>query len=166
MIDSRMFYIIAITSGLILGYFVSRRTVNLVLLVAYHFRYRKEDKYLELYDLMDTEFNFDMAKATMPSLKSYADYLKLRQAARPTAYDMFTKQNKDTASFLFKYFLLLVLLPTIIFFKYWYVFLLTEVFVMILFILHRHFIKGYRLDFYAILAQSTILKDYQDQHSR
>ena len=80
---------LAIIFGVTVGVLAASKTVDLVLLWFYHRNVLNGEKYLELYDILDDEFHFEMTRNQNNAPETYADYLRLHEQARPKAIIIF-----------------------------------------------------------------------------
>jgi len=82
---------IALTVGIVLGWLFARRHTNDLLILFLLSPYRSELRFLELYDLFDSEQTFKATKRIDSSVKTYAEFLKLHKTARPVVYASYTR---------------------------------------------------------------------------
>jgi hypothetical protein len=155
-----MLSIIAIICGVLLGFYVCQRTVDLLLALAYHYRIKSEVAYLDLYDLMDDEHGFEIVKPHISGLTTYAKYLQLHQMARGKIYELFTKYYAESSRYVLRMLLIFALLPTIIFWQHGLYFLLPFLLIMFGFVYYKRFIKKYDINFYSRIYVITALTEY------
>ena len=153
-------YLFAALCGLIIGCLMAVRFTLVVLVVFYHYRFRKEEDYLKLYNLMDDEYGYEVMKTYNESLTSYSKYLKAHQDARSSAYSHFKKDYKEAIKYSIIYLLLAVLLPTLIFWQYGIFYFVTILAVFVAYSLFLYYVKKYRMDFYVRLVANTTIADH------
>lgn len=157
---------IAVFIGIVIGWWLASRHIDHWLLVFYHYRYRTAKKYLDLYDLCDSEFSFQMMQGQNNPPKTYAQFLLWHQNCRPKAGKAFRKYWSAVTKELMRDSLLFVVLPTIIFWRNWAFFLLAVVLVHTGYLVHRRLIKKNNLDFYALLMHTTVIKELNPSSKR
>lgn len=152
--------ILAILTGLTMGAIIGNKTSEHLMILFYHRNFLSEEKYMQLYDFIDDEFHYEMYAACMDKPpKNYAEFLKLHQKIRPKAYRIFRRYIEQLALHQAKILGLYVLLPMVIFYRQWYIFLITVTVVVAGFALYKRYRKDNGVDFNAILMMITVLKD-------
>lgn len=154
---------IALASGLLVGWWLFSGTLaGVILTLIYHFKYKDEDSYLNLYDVMDTEFNFEMMKVQKNAPKSYTEFLRQHQAARLNVYTYLTA-NRAAYRKLVLVRCLFIAVPAVIFWNNWYYYAGSVLIVLLGTIAYKRFIKHNTANFYRMLVQITLISENQKQ---
>lgn len=157
--STTMFYI-TILLGLIMGFWLTRQLSDIVLLYLYHRQYLKGKSYLHLYDVMDTDLSFGPMVEDKLAPKSYAEFLKLHSRARPKVVGLFKNNMKAIRKSVVLKVTFFILIPSIVFMDYWYIYILGSFTVVVLGIFHERFINNRGLTFQSLLMQGTILSEF------
>jgi len=153
----------ALVTGLLLGWWLAKRYIDLLLVVYYHFKFRQPKRYLELYDAQDSELSFEMMRGQKKPPKNYAQYLLWHQQCRPKAGKAFRVYWDNIVKQLARDYLIFMVIPALLFMRNWLYFLLPVVLFHLGYFVHRHFIKEYRLGFYSISTQTLVINDIRKQ---
>ena len=137
-----------------------------MLLIFYHRIFTDEERYLAFYDYMDSEVNYKKLKGVKQALRSYADFLRLHQKARPQAYELMRKNLASIKRLAVMRYAIFAFLPTILFWHRWYYFLLPVILVKIGFLLYKHYVEKRDVAFYAMLMQTMVLVEYEHQSKK
>jgi len=137
------FEYVALFSGVLFGFFYLRHigVVRLTREFYYYFVHRSRDKFYKLYDShpLDDELIFGCLKTHRFS-KNYIGYLRCHEDARPGAYDDFRIYYVSSRNLIIKRFIQAFVLPCIIFWSWWYLYLIGISVVFILLIIYS-FVK-------------------------
>jgi hypothetical protein len=143
-----------------MGYWLTRQLSDIVLLYLHHHQYLKGKSYLHLYDIMDTEISFGPMIKEELAPKSYAEFLKLHARARPKVVGLFKhNMNAIKKSVLLKV-IFFILIPSIVFMEYWYLYILTSFTVVLTGVFHERFINNRSFTFQSLVMQGTILSEF------
>jgi hypothetical protein len=152
---------LAIALGLLVGSWLASRMIDYLLFAYYHRNCMGGDSYLSLYDFMDSDFNFEMMKGQKGAPKNYAEFLRLHEKTRPFAVKIFQENIKAILKFVASRYFLLLVLPAVVFMGRWYLYVIPVLAVHLGFILYKRLVKGYSIDFYAILMQITVINEHR-----
>lgn len=136
---------IAFVAGIFIGWIVFRKNIAGLLTVALLTPYRTENRFLGLYDLADDEATYKTSP--VPSVKKYADYLKIHQEAKNSAYTHFHNIYSSYAKVLLLS-LVVALIPAVIFWTNWLVYIVGVVIVISMMALHHFFVVGRGAGYY------------------
>ena len=121
MIDSMEY--LALSAGVLFGlaYLHFSQAIDWILVVLHYAFFRSKDSFYGLYDNTEQESVYEHLKYTETlDVKDYADYLRLHQAARPSAYKRFRKYYDALVKVLLVRVAPITLLPAILFWSNWY----------------------------------------------
>lgn len=151
--------ILAILFGLLIGYFFALRHSQHLILVAVFFRYRSKESYEDLYELCDTEFNFEITKGISKTYQTYHEFLITHQAARPVAGEIFLHYWKSLTHLIIRNYLI-VLVGTALLFQSNFIYFALVFFMMHLgFLSYYYYYKDIRLDFCAMFIHYMVISD-------
>lgn len=154
--------IVAGLTGIIVGGLVGWRIKDFCLLLAYLQRYRLKTTFTQFYELHDGEDSYKSLKLHVPTVKSYAQYLKLHQEARPKAYvifrDYYTQALRYTA-----WPLLVLLLVGLVFGSNIATYSICSLSILVVIIALRRIQSRRRADFYTRSMMSAILAEFYEQ---
>jgi hypothetical protein len=154
--------ILAIVVGLIFGYYIGLKAADFTLTLMYLAKYRREEAYLGLYDLLDDERGYKLTKDHAKPMDSYHAYLKLHRDARDKAYGLFRAYYSDLTKYVARY-VLLIGLVAIVLWHYWAFALAASIVAILCFLAYKRFVKHRDVDFYARLMMSAVLCDFSSQ---
>lgn len=121
MIDSMEYLALGIGSLFGLVYLQLSQAIDWILVVLHYMFYRSKESFYGLYDNTEQESVYEHLKYTETLyVKSYADYLQIHQAARPSAYERFRKYYDTLVKVLLVRVAPITLLPAILFWSNWY----------------------------------------------
>lgn len=121
MIDSMEY--LALSAGVLFGlaYLHFSQAIDWILVVLHYMFFRSKENFYGLYDNTEQESVYEHLKYTETlDVKDYADYLRLHQAARPSAYKRFRKYYDALVKVLLVRVAPITLLPAILFWSNWY----------------------------------------------
>ena len=121
MIDSMEY--LALGVGVLFGlvYLQLSQAIDWILVVLHYMFFRSKENFYGLYDNTEQESVYEHLKYTETlDVKDYADYLRLHQAARPSAYKRFRKYYDALVKVLLVRVAPITLLPAILFWSNWY----------------------------------------------
>ena len=147
-----------ILAGFLVGLIGGKRLGQYLLVFFYQYAITNKKKFLDLYDLMDNEFHFQMYQgAANAPPKKYEQYLKLHQANRPRAYKVYKEYIAEVRKETITLLVLLGVVPTaLLFFTYWYAYLATFLLTVLGYSLYYRFKKNNNSEFHAIVMVSMI----------
>lgn len=151
--------------GLFAGILFGRRLAEHTLFLYYHYKHlNTEEKVLDIYNLVDDEFHYEMYCATTENPpKKYSDFLKMHQELEPKAYEIYSHYVKKLKSHVLKIALTIIVFPAVIlFWTTWYNFLVSFLIVYIGFLFYIRYKKDNAIDFHAILLVSLVF-NHKDQ---
>lgn len=149
----------AVFIGIVFGWWLAARHIDHWLIIFYHFRYRTATKYLELYDLCDNEYSFQVMERQKHGPKSYAEFLLWHQKYRPKAGETFRKYWDALTKEVLRDYLLLAVLPAAILWHNWIYFLVSFLAIHIAYLLHRVAVKRNGISFYVTLINTLIISE-------
>lgn len=121
MIDSMEY--LALGAGLTFGlvYLHLSQAIDWILVVIHYAFFRSKESFYGLYDNTEQESVYEHLKYTETiAVKDYADYLRVHQAARPSAYKRFRRYYDTLVRVILVRVLPITLLPAILFWSNWY----------------------------------------------
>ncbi len=121
MIDSMEY--LALGVGVLFGlvYLQLSQAIDWILVVLHYMLFRSKENFYGLYDNTEQESVYEHLKYTETlDVRDYADYLRLHQAARPSAYKRFRKYYDALVKVLLVRVAPITLLPAILFWSNWY----------------------------------------------
>lgn len=151
------FTLITIIIGIFIGSWLAVSLSDFLLLLYYHRIFTDEDKYLALYDHMDSETDYKRLEGHSNKLKDYADFLRLHAVVRPRAYQLLCKNLRAIKKLLITRYSCFILLPTLILWKRWYAFLLAVVVVQTLYLVYLRSMRHRTVAFYLMSMQVRVL---------
>lgn len=114
---------LALSAGVLFGlaYLHFSQAIDWILVVPHYMFFRSKENFYGLYDNTEQESVYEHLKYTETlDVKDYADYLRLHQAARPSAYKRFRKYYDALVKVLLVRVAPITLLPAILFWSNWY----------------------------------------------
>lgn len=121
MIDSMEY--LALGVGVLFGlvYLQLSQAIDWILVVLHYMFFRSKENFYGLYDNTEQESVYEHLKYTETlDVRDYADYLRLHQAARPSANKRFRKYYDALVKVLLVRVAPITLLPAILFWSNWY----------------------------------------------
>jgi hypothetical protein len=155
--------IIALIVGILIGLYWFKGTAEYILILLYLAPYRTESKFEWFYDHADDEVTFSFIGTQLDGVKVYSDYYRLHQAARATSYEYFKKYYVGLTSIFFNLKITIVLIPALLFWAHWYVYLLGLLAGLIIVVLYKVMNNGCSIGYYQRLIIFAVIKDYQQQ---
>jgi hypothetical protein len=152
--------LLAILSGILLGFYFARNQTNYILILLLFYRFRTKEKYEDLYELSDGELDFDMTKDMgSPRYNTYHEFLLRHQQARPVAGDIFRWYWHALTTQLVKVYVVVLVVVLILFQTNVLCFLVPFIAVHLSFMAYYYFHKENKLGFYATLMHSLVLNN-------
>lgn len=154
---------VALIVGVLVGliYLPIAQAIDWILVVFRYMSLRSEDAFYGLYDITDDETTYEYLKFTdLADIKTYADYLRIHRAARPSAYKRFRKYYGTLVGFLLTRVAPITLLPTIIFWSNWYYYLLGLLFALLLLVAYALILKPRGAGARKRLMVFAVIRDY------
>jgi small-conductance mechanosensitive channel len=114
---------LALGVGVLFGlvYLQLSQAIDWILVVLHYMFFRSKENFYGLYDNTEQESVYEYLKYTETlDVRDYADYLRLHQAARPSAYKRFRKYYDALVKVLLVRVAPITLLPAILFWSNWY----------------------------------------------
>ena len=158
--------LLAAGAGVIVGLIVLLRYIDFFLIILYCALFTSRPKFEALYDVADDEVTYRRFAAENKAFSSYAEYLSIHAAARPSAFKRFRNYYDNLTKLLATRMLPLLLLPTLLFWPQWHLYVAGVFAALITLAAYKTFIKGYRVGFYQRLVIFTVINDYQKQRTR
>ena len=121
MIDSMEY--LALGAGFTFGllYLQLSQAIDWILIVIHYAFFRSKESFYGLYDNTEQESVYEHLKYTETIVvKDYADYLRVHQAVRPSAYKRFRRYYDTLVRVILVRVLPITLLPAILFWSNWY----------------------------------------------
>jgi len=150
--------IVALVVGLFLGWFVFSRSIGTFLTVTIMWPYLSKRHFMSFYELADDEVSFKFM--VLDDVKTYADYLRLHESAKKSAYKRFRHIFDNAARVLVLRLLPIALLPAIIFWTNWYWYILGELVLVVLFVVRDLQQHHFGIGFYQRVMLNTVLSNY------
>ena len=121
MIDSMEYLVLGTGVAFGLIYLHLSQAIDWILVVLHYAFFRSKDSFYALYDNTEQESVYEHLKHTETiAVKDYADYLRVHQAARPSAYKRFRKYYDTLTRVILVRVLPITLLPAVLFWSNWY----------------------------------------------
>ena len=114
---------LGLSAGVLFGlvYLHFSQAIDWILVVLHYAFFRSKDSFYGLYDNTEQESVYEHLKYTETiAVKDYADYLRIHQSARPSAYKRFRKYYDTLLRVILVRVLPITLLPAILFWSNWY----------------------------------------------
>lgn len=121
MIDSMEY--LALGAGFTFGllYLHLSQAIDWILVAIHYAFFRSKESFYGLYDNTEQESVYEHLKYTETiAVKDYVDYLRIHQAARPSAYKRFRRYYDTLVRVILVRVLPITLLPAILFWSNWY----------------------------------------------
>lgn len=154
-----IYLLITIIAGICSGIWIHRRIHSQIMLVYYHRKYKSEESYIDVYNLLDEVFNFELMKDSKYAAQDYAEFLLRHQSARDYAYgyfvDVIQGYNKEI-----KKYIVGILIISLFFSVYLYVFIVINLIIIIAFALHEKYVQKRGEYFYIQLMLLIIFSMY------
>lgn len=156
--------IIAIVAGVLVGLWrYGRQAISWLFIIVYSLAFSSKTSFYELYDRADDELSFEWYKDHNKNIRKYADYLKLHADARSSAFGSFRKTNEALKRSLLFRVIPISLLPAILFWTNWYLYLIGVVVIVVVLVSYELARHGVRPGFYQRLVVFTILSTYAEK---
>ncbi|MFZ2836364.1 MAG: hypothetical protein WAZ21_03515 [Candidatus Saccharimonadales bacterium] len=152
--------LVALIVGVVLGWFVFIRSVDWLLIIFYYALFSSKKDFKTLYTSADDETTYLFVRDRVKNIESYADYLRLHETALPSSFKRFHRYYRNVVKLLLTRVAPLVLLPTIIFWNRWDLYLLGVSISLFALVAYKTLIKRYRVGYYQRLIVSAVLKDF------
>lgn len=152
--------LVALIVGVVLGWFVFVRSVDWLLIVFYYALFSSKKDFKTLYASADDEATYLFVRDRIKDIESYADYLRLHEAALPSSFKRFHRYYRNLVKLLLIRVAPLVLLPTIIFWNRWDLYLLGVLIPLFVLVAYKMLIKRYRAGYYQRLIVFAVFKDF------
>lgn len=138
---------IALLAGLLLGFWMFYRNSGLYMSVFVYLFDTSKQKFMAIYDLMDDERFYKFM--ILEDIETYADYLRLHEAAKKTVYKRFKRQLVSVRRTSLRHALMGITLPALIFWSNWYWYVIGFTVAALIFIAYARIVlnrgRGYYL---------------------
>lgn len=159
--------LLAIATGMIVCWAVlANRRIDFVLILFYFAHVRNQRAFEALYDNADDEATFSLNSHNELGIETYADYLRLHQAVRRTAYSRFRRFNDKLLRQLITRMLPGLLLPVTLFWSRWYFYLFGLLITGVIIFTYKTIIVRHRIGFYQRMLIGAILANYQKEQKK
>lgn len=149
---------IAIISGVLIGRFVFRKFINVLIAIIIFIPYYSKNRFDYLYSLADDRTTYQaFGNAT---IKRYVDYVRIHETSKPLAYKYFMHHYTEIVKVIAIKIAPLALLPAILFWVYWYWYVLGVVATVILSILYKIYVDKNGIGFYQKSMIFMVINDY------
>lgn len=151
---------IATLVAIVLSYLMGEKLADFILILYYHRHYIKEEHYMELYDLSDHKYIYDMYRDNKgKKLKTYAQFFKRHHDTRDKAYEYYKKHMYTVSKQIIIMLGVYLLLPMIIFYKVWFIYLVVFSIGIGAHMAYKRIKKQYDFAFYAMLIITLVLNE-------
>lgn len=159
--------LLACVVGLMVGWLLlAHRRIDYIVLVVYFLHVRSQAVFEAMYANADDRPTFERYKVNDSTVRSYADYLRLHDMVRKTAYKRYrTLYTRLLRSVLF-YTCPAIILLAIIFTKWWPFYLLGVGATFATRFMHRIIVTKHRARYYQGMMVATLLVTYQKEQSK
>lgn len=161
MIDSMEY--LALGVGVLFGlvYLQLSQAIDWILVVLHYMFFRSKENFYGLYDNTEQESVYEHLKYTETlDVRDYADYLRLHQAARPSAYKRFRKYYDALVKVLLVRVAPITLLPAILFWSNWYYYVKGLLIAFIILALYAIIVKPRGAGARKRLMVFAVMRDY------
>lgn len=154
---------IALSVGAVFGllYLQLSQAIDWILVVFHYMFYRSKESFYGLYDNTEQESVYEHLKYSETiSVRSYADYLRIHQAARPSAYKRFRKYYDTLVKVLVVRVAPITLLPAILFWSNWYFYIAGLLAALVVLMLYSVIVKPRGAGARKRLMVFAVMRDY------
>ena len=137
---------IALIAGAFIGWVVFRGSIEILLTALVFVPYSSKSKFNNLYSLADDEASYNLFGVLVA--KNYADYLRLHEASKKSAYKHFRKYYSETLKLIILRVAPIALLPAILFWGLWYWYVLGVVLAVVLLICYKFYVDRKGVGYY------------------
>ena len=155
---------IALVIGIIIGLYWFRGTAEYMLILFYLLPFQTKEKFEWLYDHADDEVTYEFIGDSLEGVEKYSDFYRLHQAARPSSFKNSQKYYTGLKSIFFSPKPLLILVPAILFWTNWYLYLFGVLLSLIVIMLYKLVKDGQQAGFYQRLIVLLVIENYQKAH--
>ena len=152
--------ILSFITGLLVSYLGYSKLVDYIFVVVYYTTFNTKLGFKEIYESADDETTFNLLKAQIHKVDTYADYLRIHKEAQPSSYKRFSAYFNTLLKIIFIRTTPIVCLLAIAFWSNWYLYLAGVVAMFMILLAYTRFVKGYRAGYYQRLMIVAVLKDY------
>lgn len=151
---------LAVGIGALIGFIFLSPNVDYILIVLYYALFKSRIGFDVMYDAADDEATYKYFKAKAEELNTYADYLRIHNAAKPSSFKRFRRYYDTLVKMLLTRTVPIVLLPAVFFWSNWCYYLVGVLAVLVGLIGYKRFVKRSRVDMYQRLMVLAVLCDY------
>lgn len=151
---------LAIGSGALIGVVFLSPNVDYILIILHYVLFKSRIGFDAMYDAADDEATYKYFKAQVKEFRTYADYLRIHNAAQPSSYERFRRYYDALVKKLLTRVIPIVLLPAVIFWLNWYYYLVGVLVVFVGLTSYKSFVKRSRSGLYQRLMVLAVLCDY------
>lgn len=154
---------LALGAGALFGlvYLQISQAIDWILIVFHYMFFRSKERFYGLYDNTEQESIYEHFKyIEASSVKGYADYLRIHQSARPSAYKRFRKYYDTVAKVLLTRIAPITLLPALFFWSDWYYYIAGLLIALAVLILYAVIVKPRGAGARKRLMVFAVMRDY------
>lgn len=164
MIDTMEYLALGIGFIYGIGYLSYSEAVKWLPIVFFYSFYRTKDGFYGLYDTTDDEDAYKAVKSLgVLKVASYAEYLRIHQVARSSAYKRFKHYYSALMKYLIVRIVPILVLPAILFWGTWYLFVIGVSLALIVMIINATVIAPGNLYVGRRLMVFAVMKQYSDK---
>ncbi|HEV2402621.1 MAG TPA: hypothetical protein VGS08_00280 [Candidatus Saccharimonadales bacterium] len=157
---------LAIISGVVVGVVVfAGRRIDYVLILVHFGHIRSVATFETIYDNADDEATFSLNDKSL-GVKTYAEYLRLHNAVRKTAYTRYRMFYDSLLRLVLIRMLPILLLPAILFWSRWYFYLFGLLIACTVIFTYKSSIVRHKVGFYQRMLIGAILANYQKEQKK
>lgn len=157
----RIMEILAIIAGIVVGRVVlSGRRIDYVLILVHFAHIRSDAAFGAIYDNADDEATFSLNNKSGLGVKSYAEFLLLHNAVRKTAYTRYRRFYDSLLRLVFIRILPILVLPAILLWSRWYLYLLGVTFASVMIATYSTLILKHKAGFCQRILVGAVLAGY------
>lgn len=149
---------VAFLAGIIVSWAMLGGFIDILLTLLVFVLYRSEPRFNSLYNLADDESTYLLCDKKIAA--SYADYLRLHDATKKSAYKLFRRHYDSVMKLVITRYLPIILLPAIPFWTNWYWYVIGVFVTLTALICYRLYVKRNGVGFYQRAMIFTIIDGY------
>jgi hypothetical protein len=149
---------VAILSGVFVGWYTFRHVTNVMITVLLFVPYRSKYRFDAIYEAIANkqQYNIYGRKDSI----TYGEYLRLHEASKEQAYKLFLRFYREPVKLVFFQLAPYSLLPVIIFWSNWHMYVIGIFISVILLALHSILVKNYSIGILQRSMLFTVLDAY------
>jgi len=153
--------IVALVVGILFGLWCfGGQKISWLFIMFHSSVFSTKNSFYNLYDMADDEVAYKRYTDHNSGIKKYADYLKLHADARSSAYTTFKETYDELVKSFVTRIVPIALLPAILFWSNWYLYLLGVSIAVVGLILYEIVKNGFRPGFYQRLVVYTAMNTF------